>query len=91
MGEEASMAKKVTFPITTLVQVDWQDAAGRSGWRDIEDYEDMTPVNCRSVGFLVKRNRKEVVIGLTQCEDDSLNQCIVIPVSWILKMRILRK
>lgn len=86
------MAKsKPLFPPTAIVEVLWDDAYGRGGWDDLPTYLSMGVAHCRTTGYLLKRDKTSVMIGLSQCEDGNINSAIVIPIEWVRKIKVLRK
>ena len=81
---------KPKFPLSKIVEVEWVDACGQAGWRDIAVYNDLIPAACKTAGYLLKRSKNEIILSLTQNDQHDLNQCICIPASWIVKVRKLK-
>lgn len=71
------------------VIVEWEDANARGGWSSKENYEEHTTVECSTVGFLLKRTQKEIVLVFTQADEDCL-QGLAIPAAWVHKVRRLK-
>ena len=51
------------MPKEKIVCVEWEDAAFNSGYYDKRRPEDFTPVLTRTVGYLVKRTAKSVLVS----------------------------
>lgn len=86
------MAKKLKWPLTRVVEISWFDANARSSWGSREDYmqHDIAPV--LTVGYLLKQDKRQVTVVASQGVDfDDCNGAISIPLSWIVKMKVLRK
>lgn len=47
----------------TPVRVTWVDSSGCGDWS--HDYEDSTVFDCETVGMLIRRNEKEIVVALS--------------------------
>ena len=83
------MAEVKKYPIVEII---WQDATSHQGWHDIDELaEDFECMNVRSVGYLIKKDRKfvKIVMGIT--EDDQTNMVMVIPAKWVQSIKVLRK
>jgi hypothetical protein len=79
-------------PISTIVEVYWFDAHSRGGWDSVESYleHDIAPVV--TVGYLLRETKKSITITQTQgIEQNDVNGAIAIPLSWIVKKKVLRK
>ena len=90
MMEGGILVSEQKFPLPKLVEVEWLDACGSGGWKDISVYNSLTPMPCKTAGYLLKRNKAEITIALTQSQDKDINQCICIPTGWITKIRKLK-
>jgi len=62
--------------VKRIVKVDWIDSSEWSGWRD--DYADMKPCSCTTVGFLLRSNKTRVVIAGSHSDGNHCSH-IVIP------------
>jgi len=63
-----------------IVAVDWLDAQRHMDWTDQADAEALEPPLCTTVGFIVKRTRKKLVLAATIGHGDSdIGEIIVIP------------
>jgi hypothetical protein len=74
-----------------LVEVEWDDACGRTGWRPAEEYARENGVRTRSVGYRVRNDRDAVVLLQSQAMNGNYNDSIVIPRSMVRKVRVLRR
>ncbi len=53
-----------------LVMIEWVDSCGCSShWQSSEDLEEIEPMVCKSVGWLLQENSNCVVIAPHNCED----------------------
>ena len=82
---------KGKFALTHLVEVHWQDASTRSCWGAFEEYLEHGPVNCISVGYLLQRNKKHILLAQTQSDDHQCNSAIAIPAKWLRSIRVINK
>ena len=83
---------KPKWPISKVVEISWFDANARGGWSSREDYMMHSIAPVLTVGYLFKQTDKEVMVVGTQGADfDDVNGAIAIPLSWIVKMKVLRK
>ena len=81
-----------------LVLVEWVDSHSGRGWRTLDELKDeCRPLVCRSVGWLVKRaNRQVLLVASLNSENEKdllTNGCsdTVIPTSCITRMVELRE
>lgn len=66
-----------------LVLITWKDAETSVGWEAIGDAQADTIPACVSVGFVIKKTRKEIVLAQTMARGE-LNGRITIPRGWIV-------
>ena len=74
------------------VQVTWHDAKSQGGgWREIKDLAQFArgPFECSSVGWLLKRNKKEIILAQTLSKSGLGTDTITIPRGFIWKVRHL--
>lgn len=64
------------------VIVYWRDAEVDVGWERASSSEDREAPLITSLGFILKRTKKEIVLAADVSKDDT-NRRIVIPASWI--------
>jgi len=65
-----------------LVRVKWIDATTDSGWIDIDTAKNYKPIQCETVGYLLKDDEKYIVVAST-VSGDQCNGIISIPKKWI--------
>lgn len=82
--------KPVEWPLSSRVEIVWADAAGISGWNDLEDLKTHKPVQAKSVGYLLKADSESVTLIGTQASDNGACQGITIPFSWIREVNLLK-
>lgn len=68
------------------VIVDWIDSVGASGWHRPE-HSDM---NCCSVGSLISKTKKSILLSQSKDSRDMVNNVIEIPIAAILRIRKLK-
>jgi hypothetical protein len=77
-----------------LVEVSWFDSKGIGGWVDVEKAQKEQPAPCTTVGDLITRDRRRIVIVQTMSampEDDVQGSAsIVIPAGCVHRVRSLR-
>lgn len=74
------------------VQVTWNDAKSTGGgWRSVNDTikEASGPFEVSSVGYLLKRDKKELILAQTLTKTGSAADCITIPSGFVHKVRRL--
>lgn len=72
-----------------LLLVEWEDSAGSSGWRDLENGRPTT-VRCTTVGYVVEGKKGTTCLVQSICENGDVDHTMSIPNSCIRKRRILR-
>jgi hypothetical protein len=83
-----SKSKGWTWP--PLVLVEWVDSHRSEGWHAWEPRTE--PLVCRSVGYLVRRNRRAVTVAASVTREETAQRCgeITIPTCAIRKVRRLK-
>jgi len=66
-----------------IVVIRWKDAMARTGWDSREAHSEGMPSGCISVGFLLAKNKKEVVIAQTLSDMDGADNSLCIPRAWV--------
>ena len=73
-----------------LVEVEWVDACSKAGWRPRKEYIEQAIVPCRTAGYLVASNRKQVVVVQSLSDTSGhVTDGIVIPRVSVKKIRRL--
>ena len=70
-----------------VVQVDWVDASSQDRWRGKDKLYESELLEVRSIGFVIRSNRKEVVLAQSRSELDNVCNTIAIPRYSIRKIR----
>lgn len=78
------------FPLHKVVEVHWNDACSKQGWRDISDYVSHGTIPIVSVGYLLKKTSKVITLVMNQADNHDVDLAMAIPVPWITKYRVLR-
>lgn len=75
-----------------VVAVDWVDSASyaKQCWRDMAEYEALTPSVITTVGFIAAEDKARVVLVQTVNDDNDASGCMAIPRGCIRKIRRLR-
>ena len=71
-----------------LVEVTWMDASSDDDWKDSDD-EPVALVTCRTVGWLIRRDDKRLVVVQTITDDDGRGNEWSIPAGCVKKVRRL--
>ncbi len=72
-----------------LVCVQWLDAVALQGWCTLQDCQDVALDTVETVGYVVHRDSARIVVAGTVGKDNSFNNVIAIPRSWVVEMRYL--
>ena len=80
------------FPCAHLVEVDWVDSASRGRWDTLEVYQKEVTACCRSVGYLILKNARIVILLQTQSINTINNalDAITIPRGCFTRIRKLK-
>ena len=73
-----------------LVLVKWEDAGSRSKWTD-KNAEEMNLIICRSVGYLLKKTAKKVIIYATRNDQNDIGDQTCIPRGCVKSIRNIRE
>lgn len=73
-----------------LVMVTWRDACSIDGWRSPAD-EDFDTADVVSVGWLLERTKKKIVLASSMCSEGGVNSVVVIPTPWVGSVRKLKE
>lgn len=77
----------------TIVEVEWLDSRAFAGWAHPEEHlERSRPSRCRSVGYLLLKDRERIVLAQS-CSDDSGNVAdpLAIPRGMVKAIRVIGK
>jgi hypothetical protein len=72
-----------------VVLVEWRDAKNNSDWRSVEilSRSSHETVLVRSVGFLIKKDDREVILAFGICEQGEAESTLAIPRDWCRKIK----
>lgn len=85
------MAKSKPYPAV----VTWRDSACSNGWRDLDEVG--PPLTIRSVGWVIRESRTEVVLSAHYCSDETEKirvvphaDCMAIPREAVKSLKKIR-
>lgn len=82
------MSRKAT---PALVEIEWVDSASTRGWGHREPDIVNEPLLCRTVGYLVKRDRVAMTCAMNQAPSEAdYGQLMTIPMPCVRRVRRLR-
>lgn len=79
-----------TWPLRTIVEVDWTDSSSVGRWKSREEYLAYDPLMCRSVGYLLVKDKRKVTLLQSLAEHGDMADATVIPRACITRMRRLK-
>ena len=75
-----------------LVEVVWHDAAGETGWESLYDAQQADIVECTTLGYLIKKDRRRVVIASSLRGDGArVEHTTTIPRTWVVEITHLKE
>ena len=79
------MPKKRTRRVRVVYAVDWLDACGDTAWTSEAEARNAEPALCTTVGVIISRTKKKLVIAGTVAHhgDDQVGDVNTIPGEWI--------
>ncbi len=79
--------KTKTWCKAPLVEVIWHDAAGETGWESLHSAQQADIIVCTTLGYLIKKDRRRVVIASSIREDITrVEHTTTIPRTWVVKI-----
>lgn len=72
-----------------LVLIEWEDAQHEFGWLDAFPKDDPDHVMCQTVGWLMVKTKKHVVVAQTISGDDGIAQTLQIPMGMVHSIKPL--
>lgn len=75
-----------------LVVVEWRDAKNNSDWRPVSALERSTneTVLVQSVGYLIKKDNREIILAFGICEQGEAESTIAIPRDWCQRIKRIK-
>lgn len=83
--------KSKTWCKFPLVEVTWHDAAGETGWQDLYEAQQANLVVCITTGYLIKKDRRKVVIASSLNASTRVEHTTTIPRTWVVEIVFLQK
>ncbi len=75
-----------------IVRIEWEDSCSDDAWQSREKALTHSPSKCRTVGFLLKKDKKEVTVaGNLSDTTTQVGMLMSIPRSCIKKITILKE
>ena len=72
------------------MRVEWWDPCGTATWASREDAATLEPVRCTTVGVIVHRSRRVLVIAATVGDNGQVADLTAIPAGCVRKVTRLR-
>ena len=73
-----------------IVEVEWEDSCAEMGWHTPRDIKGYDVSHCRSVGYLLGKDRKKVVILQSASDSPSFCEALTIPRGNVKKITYLK-
>ena len=73
-----------------IVCVEWDDAVSNNGYYNKDHPEKFNPIRCKTVGHLISKNKKAVVISSEAFEDGDKRDIHTIPKKMVVKVTELK-
>lgn len=73
--------QQAKWPLGELMEVEWNDAAGGSGWADLQSHrQEVGILPCRSIGYVLKNDGSQIVLVQSMAQaNESISGHIAIP------------
>lgn len=79
------------YALRCLVEVEWEDSNSHGNWGSKDEYAKLTTAQCRSVGYLLRSDRKEIHLVQSVDTKGKMADSISIPRGCVRRIkRILR-
>ena len=86
MPSDRKLAETKNLVDLPIVEVTWKDATSFHGWYSLESARTDVPDECRTVGRLVRCNKRFVSVAQTVNAGGKVCENWVIPRPWVLKI-----
>jgi hypothetical protein len=73
-----------------IVEITWEDIASHQGWSPLSEHLAAGTALCFSVGYLIRKDKKQVTILQSVCQDGDVTESLCIPRAVIQRIRILQ-
>ena len=65
------------------IEITWIDSTWIGGWSNGDRCKKYGVSNCRSVGYLVRKDKKEILIGQSYDDNGNIGNITVVPISQV--------
>jgi len=72
------------------VLVTWVDSAGTAHWDDIKEAEELEPVICETIGFLVKETKDYITVVQSYANQEGVMHALSIPKVAVTKKKFIK-
>lgn len=72
-----------------MVYVKWIDPSSTSRWQSLEDAEKIQPLECETLGYVLKSGRQSILVASTRNEKRDVGDVTVLPRVCIREIREL--
>lgn len=72
-----------------MVRVEWEDSASRGSWRsaDTEAARPRSTLRIVSVGYLLRKTKREIVLFQSHDDEDKISDTVAIPMGCVHRIR----
>ena len=70
-----------------IVEVTWVDSCSYNRWAHRDDHESHGPSECKSVGYLIAKDRKSLRISQNMADGDKCDSTMAIPMGCVKRVR----
>ncbi len=79
------------WPKARLVEVEWVDASSRDrGWDHPDNYVDIKEYRCKTVGYMIHRDKKELVLMHSVSFNGLVDRAMHIPARYVKRVHNLK-
>lgn len=72
-----------------IVEITWTDSTTHGGWMDLDEANDSMAMMCTTVGYIVKKSRKQVTLAQSISANGQMGEILCVPTSVIQELREL--
>jgi hypothetical protein len=69
-----------------MVLITWEDAVCEESTLKLSSGKNLTTIPCHTVGFLLSKDKRQIVIATSFMETDDIKYTYCIPTSWITEI-----
>ena len=74
-----------------IVEIEWIDSSGASGWQSPEDAQKCNISQCRSAGYLLRKTKTAITIVQNMADVGLVDMQMDIPIVAVKSIRVLEK